>query len=120
MNIRSGDRRRVELPLEGVTSPTWSPDGRRIVVSGNRGGITDLFIVDVEMPGMNGYEMAAQLRVQPEFEGIMLIALTGYGQEEDRLRAQDAGFDHYLIKPIDPEDLQALLDSYHPDRNTNE
>jgi CheY-like chemotaxis protein len=82
--------------------------------------LPQVVLCDIGLPGMNGYEMAAHLRAQPEFEGMILIALTGYGQEEDRRRAQEAGFDHYLIKPINPEDLQALLDSFHSDRNSNE
>ena len=54
------------------------------------------------MPGMSGYEVAKQLRAQPEFEGIVITALTGYGQPEDRLRSREAGFNHHLTKPPDP------------------
>ena len=68
-------------------------------------------LCDIGLPGMNGYEVAARLREQPAFKETPLIALTGYGQEEARDRAKAAGFDHHLVKPVEPEVLEALLDS---------
>lgn len=68
-------------------------------------------LCDIGLPGMNGYEVAARLREQPAFRQTTLIALTGYGQEEARLRAKEAGFDDYLVKPVEPDALTALLDS---------
>jgi CheY-like chemotaxis protein len=61
------------------------------------------------MPGMDGYEVAGKIREQRRFRDIMLIALTGWGQEEDRQRTRSAGFDYHLIKPTDIDALQALL-----------
>ncbi|WP_051933517.1 ATP-binding protein [Massilia sp. BSC265] len=69
-----------------------------------------LAIVDIGLPGMNGYEIAAQMRRDPALEQVRLVALTGYGQEADRRRALDAGFDAHLVKPLKFEDLAALLD----------
>ncbi len=66
-------------------------------------------LLDIGMPGMDGYAVARALRALPELEGVVLIALTGWGQEEDRRRSRAAGFDHHLIKPVDLEALQALL-----------
>ena len=60
---------------------------------------------------MNGYEVAARLREQPAFRHAPLIALTGYGQEEDRACSRQAGFDHPLVKPVEPEAIQGLLES---------
>ena len=60
---------------------------------------------------MNGYEVARQLRAQPDAGARTLIALSGYGQEEDRRRATAAGFEHHLVKPVEPQALFALLDS---------
>ncbi len=71
-------------------------------------------LCDIGLPGMNGYEVAERLRQQPAFERTPLIALTGYGQEEARRRAQEAGFDHHLVKPVEPDALEALLDSLRP------
>jgi CheY-like chemotaxis protein len=66
-------------------------------------------LLDIGMPGMDGYEVARRFREQPELKGSLLAALTGYGQEEDRRRSQDAGFDEHLVKPIEPVALERLL-----------
>jgi CheY-like chemotaxis protein len=58
---------------------------------------------------MNGYEVAAKLRAQPWAEQVILVAVTGWGQNEDRQRAHDAGFDCHMVKPIDPESLTTTL-----------
>jgi CheY-like chemotaxis protein len=68
-------------------------------------------VLDIGLPKMNGYEVARRLRKQPEMKNSFLIALTGYGQDEDRLRSKDAGFDHHLVKPVDPDKLQSLISS---------
>jgi two-component system CheB/CheR fusion protein len=68
-------------------------------------------LLDISMPGMDGYEVARRIRRQPEFRDVILIALTGWGQEEDRRRARAAGFDHHLVKPVDFDSLQELLAS---------
>ncbi len=74
-----------------------------------------IVICDIGLPGMNGYDVAAQLFAQADFIDTMLIALSGYGQEEDRRRSREAGFKHHLVKPVDPDALIALLDSLKPD-----
>ena len=61
------------------------------------------------MPGMNGYELAQEIRRRPEWNDIRLVALTGYGQENDKKRAKEAGFNGHLVKPISKEDLERLL-----------
>lgn len=66
-------------------------------------------ILDIGLPGISGYELARKLRQEPEFLHTPLIALTGYGQEEDRRRSLQAGFDHHLTKPADPQTLRALI-----------
>jgi CheY-like chemotaxis protein len=63
------------------------------------------------MPGMDGYSVAEQIRRQLGNEQVTLIALSGWGQEQDRLRSLAAGFDHHLTKPVDLEALQALFTS---------
>ena len=60
----------------------------------------DVVLLDIGLPGMTGYEVAEQLRRQPEFSGTLLVAITGYGQEEDRRRCCEAGFNHHLVKPV--------------------
>ncbi len=68
-------------------------------------------LLDIGMPGMDGYEVARQLRSQHLIERMRLVAITGYGQQSDRARAREAGFDQHLVKPVDPETLQAVIDS---------
>jgi CheY-like chemotaxis protein len=68
-----------------------------------------MVLLDLGMPGMSGLEVAAHVRQQPEFQGVVLAALTGWGREEDRTRSRAAGFDHHLTKPVSAEALQALL-----------
>ncbi|HVG05974.1 MAG TPA: ATP-binding protein [Burkholderiaceae bacterium] len=69
----------------------------------------DVVLLDIGMPRMNGYEVAAKLRAQPWGEQVILVAVTGWGQNEDRHRAHDAGFDCHMVKPIDPESLTTTL-----------
>jgi CheY-like chemotaxis protein len=58
---------------------------------------------------MDGYEVARQMRRQPGLEKVVLAALTGWGQQEDRRRTAEAGFDHHLVKPPEPDVLERLL-----------
>lgn len=69
----------------------------------------DLVLMDLGMPRMDGCEAARRLRQAPWAGAVVLVALTGWGQDEDRRRTEDAGFDHHLIKPVDPTALEALL-----------
>jgi two-component system, chemotaxis family, CheB/CheR fusion protein len=70
----------------------------------------DVAIVDVGLPGIDGYEVARLVRTNPLHAGVLLIALTGYGQEVDRRRARRAGFDEFLVKPFDPDKLARVLE----------
>ena len=69
----------------------------------------DLVLLDVGLPRMSGYEAARALRAMPSMRGTMLVACTGYGQEEDRKRSREAGFDYHLVKPVRMEDLERIL-----------
>jgi CheY-like chemotaxis protein/anti-sigma regulatory factor (Ser/Thr protein kinase) len=68
-------------------------------------------LLDIGMQGMDGYEVARRIRSEPELAALTLIALTGWGQDEDRRRSHSAGFDHHLTKPADVLALQHLLAS---------
>jgi two-component system CheB/CheR fusion protein len=70
----------------------------------------DFVVLDIGLPGMDGYEVARRLRQIPELKDTRLIAATGYGQDADRRRSEEAGFDHHMVKPIDPEKLQKVLE----------
>jgi PAS domain S-box-containing protein len=68
-----------------------------------------IVLLDIGLPGMDGYEVARELRQRPETKGVILIAMTGWGQEEDRRKSKDAGFERHLVKPVDPAALEAVL-----------
>jgi signal transduction histidine kinase len=68
-----------------------------------------VMLVDIGMPGMDGYEVARRVRAGSPAGGIVLIAMTGWGQEEDRRKSREAGFDHHLVKPMDFDRLERLL-----------
>ena len=69
-------------------------------------------VLDIGMPGLSGYDVARRLRKEPWGTGMLLIAVTGWGQEEDKRKALDAGFDHHLTKPIDPDALEKLMNDF--------
>jgi two-component system CheB/CheR fusion protein len=69
----------------------------------------DVMVVDIGLPGIDGYEVARRARACPELERVVLIALTGYGREEDERQARAAGFDHHLVKPVEPSALEGLM-----------
>lgn len=68
-----------------------------------------LILCDIGLPGMDGYEVVAQLRAQAGGRKLVIAAATGYGHESDRLRSQAAGFDHHLVKPLDADALLAFV-----------
>jgi signal transduction histidine kinase/ActR/RegA family two-component response regulator len=70
----------------------------------------EVVLCDLGLPGMDGYEVAAELRRDPTTRFVKLIAITGYGRDEDRRRSKEAGFDLHLTKPVDPAQLRALLE----------
>ena len=69
----------------------------------------DAILLDIGLPGINGYDLCRQLREDPRFKDTLLIAQTGWGQERDRQLAKEAGFDHHLVKPVSFEELSKLL-----------
>lgn len=69
----------------------------------------EVVLLDIKLPKLDGYEVARKLRQQPGLKEALLIALTGYGLEEDRQRSQAAGFDLHLVKPVDPKTLESVL-----------
>jgi PAS domain S-box-containing protein len=74
----------------------------------------DVVLLDIGLPGVNGYEAARRIRELPDGRAVVLLALTGWGQEEDRRRSAAAGFDDHLVKPVDLDTLGALLARVRP------
>ena len=71
----------------------------------------DVVLLDIGLPGLNGYEVAKRLRLHPDFMNIVLIALTGYGQDTDRATSKQAGFDYHLVKPARFDQLKQILET---------
>jgi CheY-like chemotaxis protein len=75
-------------------------------------------ILDIGLPGMSGLELASAFRNDPQLRDIRLIALTGFGQAEDRRRSMEAGFDEHLVKPVSYSKLNEVLAAYAPANST--
>ena len=73
-------------------------------------GDFDLMLLDLGMPKLDGYQVCRHVREQPWGDEVTIIALTGWGQEQDRRRTLEAGFDHHLVKPVDPAFLAKLIE----------
>jgi len=69
----------------------------------------DIVLLDIGLPGMDGYEVARRLREHPQLKEVKLIAVTGYGQDADRVQSKEAGFDYHFGKPVDAQKLQDVL-----------
>jgi PAS domain S-box-containing protein len=83
-----------------------------------KGSVPDLVFLDIGMPEMDGYEVARRIRGTPGLSNVVLAALTGWGQQEDRRRSAEAGFDHHLIKPVEADILGNLLSRLAADKSS--
>jgi CheY-like chemotaxis protein len=71
--------------------------------------LPEVMLLDIGLPGLDGYQVAERLREQALPCRVLLVAVTGYCQEGDRQKSRQAGFHHHLVKPVDPDDLRRLL-----------
>jgi CheY-like chemotaxis protein len=69
----------------------------------------EVVLLDIGLPAMDGYEVGRAIREDPRFDDVLIVALTGYGQEEDRRRSREAGIDEHLVKPAAIEDIERML-----------
>ena len=76
----------------------------------------EIVFLDIGMPGMDGYEVARRLRQQSSSSDVVLVAVTGWGQQEDRRRSAESGFNHHLVKPVDPEAVETLIQTARKER----
>ncbi len=83
-----------------------------VAIETARSFLPKIVLTDLGLPQMNGYKLAEELRRIPGLEGIALIAISGYGQASDRERSRAAGFAHHLVKPIDPDVLEKILNKF--------
>ena len=109
------DNRDAADSSQQVAQYRWSRSPGRLHRRRSAGAARNLqpavLLVDIGMPDMDGYELARRVRQSPKYHDMTLIALTGWGQEEDRRRSQAAGFNFHLTKPADFNTLQSLLGS---------
>ena len=105
--VASGLRRVLSLNGYEVRVAYTGPEGVRLA----REWPPEVVLCDIGLPGLDGYGVARELRLDPTTARARLVALTGYGREEDRSKARAAGFDEHLVKPAAPEELQRLLAS---------
>jgi CheY-like chemotaxis protein len=90
-------------------------DGEKAVVAAAR-LMPEVVLLDIQMPNVNGYEACRHIRAIPGGESILIVAVTGRGQDRDRADSASAGFDHHLVKPVDPAELGALIRRLGPER----
>ena len=74
----------------------------------------DVILLDIGLPKLNGYEAARKIREQPWGKNIVMVALTGWGQDEDRQKSKEAGFNGHLVKPVELTALMKLLEELQP------
>jgi CheY-like chemotaxis protein len=101
---------RLLLELEGHRVEPADSGGRGIELAAN--GNFSVALIDIGLPDVDGYQVAREIRSKPSGKRLVLIALTGYGQPDDRRRALEAGFDAHLVKPIDPDTLTKALSHF--------
>ena len=79
--------------------------------------LPNVVLLDIGLPGMDGFEVARKMREQSIFKDVVLVAMTGYGQESDRQRSKEAGFNHHLVKPPDFKKLERILEAVSEEKN---
>jgi len=106
-NVDAAESLAVLLRLEGHEVRV-APDGPAALAAA-QAEPPEMVVLDLGMPGMDGFEVARRLRGQPGSDGVLLVALTGWAQEEDRRRCYEAGFDGHLPKPVEWDALRQFL-----------
>jgi CheY-like chemotaxis protein len=106
-NVDAGETLGALLELRGHTVVVALSGVQALELLRSRGA--DIVLCDLGLPGMSGYEVARAIRADRELRNVQLVALTGYGQPEDRKRTAEAGFDAHLVKPVDLQALDRLL-----------
>lgn len=90
--------------------PALAPDGKAGLEKAAAGEQPDVVLLDLGLPGIDGFEVARRLRRLPRGDGMLIVAVTAYRGEEHRRQAVEAGFDKYLMKPVDIETLRLVLE----------
>jgi CheY-like chemotaxis protein len=107
-NADSSEALKLLLEFRGHTVQVVH-DGREALAAA-RSFSPEVILLDVGLPGLDGFEVVKQLRSSPETANLLVIATTGYGREEDRARCLAAGFNHHFAKPLDVDNIQAIVE----------
>jgi CheY-like chemotaxis protein len=103
----------------GYQDNSIAKDGRQALETALK-IVPDAILLDIGLPGMNGYEVCRELRKDPRFADTLIIAQTGWGQDRDREMAYFAGFSHHLVKPLKPAELAVLFAGAHARRDSRD
>lgn len=95
--------------LKSLGAEVWTVNDGQAALEALKSINPSVLFLDIGMPGIDGYELARRIREQQEYRDMTLIAFSGWGHEEDRLRSREAGINHHLVKPVDPESVRRLL-----------
>ena len=97
--------------LDGIGHQVTVVNDGSAAVAAARAFRPDVVLLDIGLPGMDGFQVASALRAMPETSRVHLIAVSGYAQDKDRTRSTQAGFDLHLVKPVDPAKLAQAIDA---------
>lgn len=106
-NIDAAESLAMLLELEGASVRQAHNGYEALAIA--REFDADVVVLDIGMPGLDGYAVCRELRALPHGEHLRILALTGWAQQEDRRRTREAGFDAHLVKPVDPEQLTRIV-----------
>jgi len=106
----------LTLGIEGMGHEVRSALDGQTAISAALSYRPDVVLLDLGLPIVSGIDVARKLRRHREIAQTRIVAMTGWGQEQDRRRTQEAGFDHHLTKPVNPEELEMLLAAFATDQ----
>ena len=106
-NVDAADTMQLILKISGYEARTAHDGASAVRIA--REFQPQVVFLDIGLPGKDGYEVARELRGLPQMESALLVALTGYDHDDDRRRANEAGFNDFQVKPVEPEALDILL-----------
>jgi DNA-binding response OmpR family regulator len=109
-NVDSADTMQILLQISGYEARATYDGTSAVAIA--REFEPHVVLLDIGLPRKDGYEVARELRALPQTKYSLLVALTGFGQDEDKRRATQAGFDAYQVKPVDPAAIEKLLDAH--------
>jgi CheY-like chemotaxis protein len=106
-NVDAADSLRMLLTLNGHAAQAAHDSTAALQAAQDQK--PDAILMDIGLPGLNGYQLAERVRATPGLQEVILVAVTGYGQPEDQQRSKRAGFDHHMVKPVDHQQLRKML-----------